>query len=450
MTKRILLYEGAVSTQKLNACSSMVLFKNFIHYSNKKRNWQYHFFYPKDSKHQHTIPFPELDRPNIHNYSHQSPGSWYRWHFNANSIKDQVNMFDTDFDAIFTNDVETAPHFNELFNRRWHFNIPILAYWDWVELPESGGNLNNFAVQLASVLTTTKTGVNSQWQKDIILKYAKNYFNAETIKILDEKIQPLYIGIEYDEITKYPGCHTDDKIFRILWNHRISPQTGFDKFINQMDKVYKDYQNIQVMITNPVSKGTVKERPYITEFRDLNRALYFSLVGSCHVGVGYFQNYSAWSMAITDVIGHDKPVLVPNDFAFPEMLGKDYPYLFTDDFQQKLMSLIENYPRLDFMETYSKKHDWNNRIDDWISFIETSFNTDEKNISNGRNVLEIVKKRETISKRDLVQNIMKFGYIIKWTPFRNYLLNHGVREEISRKTIYTVKEPKTVSYKKWL
>jgi len=454
MSKRILLYEGAVSTQKLNACSSMILFKNFIHYSNKKRNWQYHFFYPKNSKHQHTVPFKELNKPNIHNYTHQAPGSWYRWHFNANSIKSQINMFDNDFDCVFTNDVETAPHFNELFNRRWHFDIPILAYWDWVELPENGGNLNNFIVQCASVLITTKTGVNSQWQKDIIMKYAKNYFNDNIMKILDKKIQPLYIGIETEEIDSYPFTgyeslyETDDYTFKILWNHRISPQTGFNKFISKMDKIYKKHKNIQVIVTNPINKGTVKKRPYIVELRDLNRAKYFSVIRSCDLGVAYFQNYSAWSMSITDVIGCNIPVLVPNDFAFREMLEWNYPYLFKDDFEERLVSIIENYPKEYFMKKYIDKHDWNNRIDDWISFVETSFNTDEKSTSNNKKILDIVKKYGRIQKRDLVQKELGFGYIIKWTPFRNYLMNNGVNEEISKNTIYTTKNPKHI--KKWL
>ena len=458
--RRVLLYEGAVSTQKLNACSSMILFKNFIHYSNKKRNWQYHFFYPKNSKHQHTIPFKELDKPNIHNYSHQTPGSWYRWHFNANSIKNQMNMFDTDIDVVFTNDVETAPHFNELFNRRWHFNIPILSYWDWVELPENGGNLNNFIVQCASVLTTTKTGVNSQWQKDIILKYAKNYFSYDTMKILEKKIQPLYIGIETDEINKYPTFIGSDSIFdkndkfKIIWNHRISPQTGFNKFISKMDKIYKKHKNIQVIVTNPINKGTVKKRPYLIELRDLDRAKYFSVVKGCDLCVGYFQNYSAWSMSITDAIGCNLPVLVPKKFAFPEMIGKDNNIAFFDndtDFIEQMEFYIEDYEYDHYLHYFSdlkKKHDWNNRINDWIEFTESSFNRDEKSTSNDKNVLEIIKKHGRISKRDLVQKTMNFGYIIKWTPFRNYLLKNGVKEEISKNTIYTTEEPKHI--KKWL
>lgn len=446
MSKRILLYEGAVSTQKLNACSSMILFKNFIHYSNKTKNWQYHFFYPKDSKHLHTIPFPELKEHNIHTYSHHAPGSWYRWHFDVNAIKNEMNMFDTDIDCIFTNDIETAPHFNELFNRRWHFDIPILAYWDWVELPENGGNLNNFIVQVASVLTTTKTGVNSQWQKNIILDYAKRYFSYDTMKLLEEKIQPLYIGIETEEIDKYPRNSESTNTFDILWNHRISPQTGFNKFITQMDKIYETNQNIRVLVTNPINKGTVKPRPYLIELRDLNRAEYFSTIKSCKLGVGYFQQYSAWSMSITDVIGCNIPVLVPNDFAFPEMMGKDYPYLFTNDFCDKLTNIINNYPPYpSFMEPYKQLHNWNNRIHDWINFIESSFNTTERPIPK---ILETIKKRETISKRELVQTILGYGYVIKWTPIRNYLMNNGINEETSRLTTYTTKEPKTP--KKWL
>ena len=440
----IFLYEGAVETHKLDATSSMILFKNYIHYSSKKQENNYHFYYPKDSKNQHIVPFPELRKDNVYCYSHKMPGTWYRFHFDTNAMKEQIKMLDIDFDVIFTNDIETTTHLNELFNNRWHFDIPIVAYWDWVELPENGGNLNNFVMQCASVLTTARTGVNSQWQKQIILNYATDYFNKETLSLLDEKIQPLYIGIETDEINQYLSKEKQDRDnFRILWNHRIAPQTGFYKCIKQLDEIDKTY-DITLVVTNPNSKP-LPNRDYIEEHRNLDRKDYFRLIQSCNCGVGYFQKYSAWSMSITDMIACNLPVLVPNKYCFKEMMGKDYPLLFNNDneFFTKLSLLIECKDKFNWnsntIESIREKHDWNNRINDWIDFIDKSLSMRTIETDKSYEILDIIIKDYPIEKRDLFSKI-GFGGMIKWTPYRNFLKQNGVKDEISRKTVYKIDE----------
>ena len=435
-TMNIFLYEGAVEPHKLDATSSMILFKNYIHYSSKHQHNNYHFYYPRNSRNQHTIPFPELQQPNIHCYTHQVPGSWYRFHFDTNTLKKHIKMYDTDFDLIFTNDIETAPHLNELFNRRWHFQIPIYAYWDWVEIPESNGNLNNFIIQLSSVLTTTKTGVNSQWQKQIILDYARKYFNTTTINQLDQKIQPLYIGIETDEISSYLKPHTPNPIPRLLWNHRISPQTGFHKCLVQLDTIYKTHP-FTLIVTNPNNKP-LPSRPYISSYPKLSRESYFQLINSCDISLSYFQSYSAWSMSITDAIACHLPVLAPSNYCFPEMFPSSYPYLFSSpsDFRSKLLSLLTNLPSSSLMQPIHHSHDWNTRIHDWISFLEPS----HKNINTTKahDILSIIQKSKSISKRKLFEQI-GFGGMIKWTPYRNFLLSNNITEPYSKTTIYQSK-----------
>lgn len=433
----ILLYEGAVETHRLDATSSMILFKNYIHYSNKHQHNNYHFYYPLNSRNQPENPFPSLNLPNVYHYHHKMPGTWYRWHFDTNAIKKQIKMYDTDFDLIFTNDIETVPHLQELFNRRWHFSIPIYAYWDWVEIPESGGNLDNFIIQLSSVLSTAKTGVNSEWQKQIILKYARHFFNDNTIKQLDQKIQPLYIGIETDEINSYLTPKTPHSSTRLLWNHRISPQTGFHQCLKQLDEISKIH-DITLVITNPNNKP-IPSRPYIQEYPSLSRPDYFRLINSCDIALSFFKSYSAWSMSITDAIACHLPVLAPDKYCFPEMFPSSYPYLFSSpsDFKSKLISLITNPPSNELIQSIHHHHDWNNRIQSWIDFLEPSNST--LNTAKSQQILSMIKQNKTISKRQLLNDI-NFGGMIKWTPYRNFLLSNNITEPYSKTTTYQVKQ----------
>ena len=453
--KRIFLYKQSDEIRKLNADSGMILFKNFIYYSNKTEDYYYNLHIPLDHKGNKKIPFPELKKDNINITYHKSPGSWYRYHFDANAIKEQYNTFKNDFDLIFTNDIEAVPFLHQLFNVSWHFDIPIFAYWDWVEVPPSGGNINFLPLQLTGVLMSKKTGVNSLWQKNLILKYAEQFFNEDTIKILDQKIQPLYIGMELDEINKYMlKDKPKSNKFRILWNHRINPQTGFFEFLKQMDKLWKENKNFEVLLTNPIKKNTLSDknptqRPYIKEMRGLDRKQYFELIQSCDVGIGCFQKYSAWSMSITDVVACEVPVIVPKDFAFEEMLGSDYPLLYSNwnEFNLFLKRLMNKETDVvDELKQLKKKHDWNNRIKDWISFLD--FNEKTIDTKTAKHILEFVNKKGRTTKKRILKEL-NWSKKITWTAYRNYLLKNGIFEE-GKNTIYTTEKGKEQNVEEWI
>ena len=63
----------------------------------------------------------------------------------------------------------------------------------------------------------SKCGINTQAQKNLVLKNAKEYFNDDVVSKLDKILQPQYLGWE---IPKYEKQTTDKNI--IVYNHRAS------------------------------------------------------------------------------------------------------------------------------------------------------------------------------------------------------------------------------------
>ncbi len=336
--------------------------------------------------------------------------------------------------------VEIVPFLDEVFNVRSHYRIPIVCYWDWVEIPESNGDIKKFVFQVCGAMLCKKVGVNSIWEKNIILDYAKKFFNEGFCQVLEEKIQPLYLGIEQDEIDSYQMKKEDwdskDQKFRILWNHRVSDQTGFRIFIEQMRR-RKDKDQFEVVVTNPVSKTINADESWIKIYDDLERPDYISLVKSCDLCVGYCQKYSAWSIAITDAIGCGVPVLVPRGFSFEEMLGDDYPLFFSssDEFHSKLTALLNHCGFVIDMKTIAERLDWGKKIVDWISWIEKSFSTDKIETDTSYKLLDVVKESGVISKHHLLEK-MDWGVGIQWTPYRNFLMEQGVQDDTSEEESY--------------
>ena len=55
-----------------------------------------------------------------------------------------------------------------------------------------------------------------------------------------------------------------------------------------------------------------------------------------YVGVGYFKNYSAWSLSTIDGLSRGVPYVLPDKLCYSEMVGDDYPLMYkhknADDF----------------------------------------------------------------------------------------------------------------------
>ena len=85
-----------------------------------------------------------------------------------------------------------------------------MGYTHWTEFPEiTNYEMTMMDVNFLGLLAMERCGINTQGQKELILKNAKKSFNKESLIRLEEKIVPNYLGWE---IPKYEKQTTDKKI----------------------------------------------------------------------------------------------------------------------------------------------------------------------------------------------------------------------------------------------
>jgi len=210
---------------------------------------------------------------------------------------------------------------------------PIIGYCHWSEIPENGARTeNSFWTNIRGILQMEVCGVNSNYQKGVILKNAAKDFQPHIVEKLDKIIQPWYLGCD----SATPSNGYDDKT--IVFNHREGVYTGSKWFFETMDELWKERQDFKVYTT-------LKEmgKPYTKYIGAADRKVYLNQLSKAHFGVGTFQGYSAWSMSTTDGFSVGVPYLLPNDFCYSEMVGDDYPLLYNSksEFKEMVIKLLD-------------------------------------------------------------------------------------------------------------
>lgn len=248
-----------------------------------------------------------------------------------------------------------------LITRRYTPFQPIIGYCHWWELKDNGGyHYNSFVDNINGILQMEVCGVNSIWVKNLVIKRAGEIFNSEVCKKLQNIIQPWYLGMDDSEIEIKPK----ETIPTFLFNHRINEYTGGDWFFTFMDKLWEDGYQFKVFVT---SADIDKE--YVVKVGSMDRDTYLQNISSATFGIGAFKKYSAWSMSVTDGLSVGVPYLLPTGLCYEEMVGKEYPYLYSD--RKELERWITQILKGEFTEKkvnfdgISFQNNWYDRIGQW-------------------------------------------------------------------------------------
>ena len=158
-----------------------------------------------------------------------------RTHFDFKTIMREIDWKNKDYDMVYTHLPEHTLQMKNLFYNNTNINPLFIGYTHWTEFPE----ITNYAatvmdINFLGLLSMDKCGINTQGQKNLILKNAKTHFNDDVVNRLDEILEPQYLGWE---ITKYDKQTTDKKI--IVFNHRPHTYKNYPWFLHQMDKLWK-------------------------------------------------------------------------------------------------------------------------------------------------------------------------------------------------------------------
>ena len=188
-----------------------------------------------------------------------------------------------------------------------------------------------------------KCGINTQGQKNLVLKNAKTHFNDDVIKQLDEILEPQYLGWE---IPKYNPQTSDKKI--IVYNHRPHTYKNYPWFLEQMDKLWQLRQDFEVWVPLAESKG--KEYMTIDKY---DRFGYFSKLSSCKVGVCCKQKYEGWAVSATDGMSVGVPYMFSDDGSYHELADDaGIYYKDSDEFLELINKTLDDE---NFRNEYSEK-----------------------------------------------------------------------------------------------
>jgi len=343
-----------------------------------------------------------------------------RLHFNQIDIIKQIDFRKNDYDIVYSHLPEHTLQLKNVFLNETNIEPKFIGYTHWTEFPE----ITNYAatvmdINFLGLLAMEKCGVNTQGQKNLILKNTKKHFNDEVVKKLDDILEPQYLGWE---IPKYEKQTTDKKI--IVYNHRPHTYKNYPWFLEQMDKLWEKRKDFEVWV--PLADS--KEREYMT-IDKYDRKGYFSKLSSCYLGVCAKQKYSGWAISATDGMSVGVPYLFSDDDYYHELAGNDGVY-YKDE---SLVGLIE-----EFLDDIEMRNVWSqkalNRFEQgkWETAIVPFNNMINDTIENlpmlksdtdtYKKVVDFIHRKKSVTKSDIL-NMLNWGVRISFSGYRNRLRN---------------------------
>jgi len=342
-----------------------------------------------------------------------------RLHFNQKQIIKQIDFRKNDYDIVYSHLPEHTLQLKNLFLNETNIEPRFIGYTHWTEFPE----ITNYAMTVMNInflglLEMNRCGINTQGQKNLILKNAKTVFNKDTLIRLEEKIVPNYLGWE---IPKYEKKETDKKI--IVFNHRPHKYKSYDWFLKQMDKLWETRQDFEVWV--PLTDSVTK--PYMTNDK-YDRFGYFSKLSSCHVGICAKQLYAGWAVSATDGMSVGVPYMFSDDSYYHELAnGAGIYYKNEEEFFDKINDMLDDKELRDKWSDISlerfKECKWENAIKPFNDMINETIDdlpTLKNDTDTYKRVVDFIHRKGSVSKVDIL-NFLNWGVRISFSGYRNRL-----------------------------
>ena len=408
----ILVYPNITYQKDLEKDSYVVVLCNIIKELNKIRDDIYWtIISPRqidsldfDNTEQIILPLPSY--PNA-----------MRTHFDFKTIIREIDWKKKHYDIVYSHLPEHTLQLKNLLYNNTNINPSFIGYTHWTEFPEiTNYEMTMMDVNFLGLLEMERCGINTQGQKNLILKNAKKSLDKESLIRLESILVPQYLGWE---IPKYNKQSSDKKI--IVYNHRPHTYKNWPWVLKQMDKLWEQRQDFELW----VPLADTSEREYITNDK-YDRFGYFSKLSSCYVGICAKQKYGGWAISATDGMSVGVPYMFSDDDYYHELAGDAGIYYDEDVFVDKLNDLLntqslrnewsdKSLQRFEQGKWEKAINQFNDMLNETIDNLPTISETDSY-----KRILDFIHKKKSVSKEDIL-DYLNWGVRISFTSYRNRL-----------------------------
>ncbi len=285
-----------------------------------------------------------------------------------------------------------------------------------------------------------KCFLNTEDQKQMVLKNASIYFNGDILKTLYNKLEVFPPPIVPHTIKS--DLKPDEYEPIIVFNHRPNKEKSFNQFIKSVKRLRNSRQDFKVWIPLLKDSSPVLKEDWIFNGHNETKEKYFKNLQRCCVGISPKQDYGGWSISTTDGNQLGVPYVMYDSDNYKE-LNEGADFFKTDD---DLIKLFNKYlDKKDHRKKMSEQavenlitnHNFNEKIKRFSALIDRMM-LNKKSIISTKSIEMIshIKEKSPITHRDLM-TYLKWGLSIKFDKYRKTLLKtKHIRELKNWRTIY--------------
>lgn len=257
----------------------------------------------------------KLNLPNVKQHQIDIPGDMMNQR--AFPSDDLMKMLrDIEYDVIYSH----LPDWPQVGRYKNSIDTKIVGYCHWWEMMVCNGVDRRpgkakwlwLPIELLGISQMETCYLNTQDQKNRVLKEAKETFNDEFVKKLDGILKVWNLGVEKSKIVNTPSV---DKRKVIVFNHRAAAYKGYPKFLELMREYRKRRDDFTVWI--PQLNGQSPESWIDTT--KVPKHEYYDRLKDCMVGIQMRQTNYGWSVSGTDCMMNGTPMVWQDSDCYREI-----------------------------------------------------------------------------------------------------------------------------------
>ena len=326
--KKILVIPNITNSGNIEADSFVDVLCNHINKLKKYNNYFWHVLVPKNN----TVR--KLNLPNVLQHEVLISGDMIKM---RTYCPDLNNLLETlDYDVIYSH----LPDWPQIGRYKKSFETKIVGYCHWWELKTSNAEDRKnkwrwLPVELLGVSQMSVCYLNTQDQKNRVLKEASELFNDNFVSKLDTILKVWNLGVPKEKILKEPVSEKENVI---VFNHRAAAYKGFPKFLELM----AEYRDIRQDFTVWVPQ--LKENPPFLwiDNQKFPKHEYYKKLQRCKVGVQMRQSNYGWSVSATDCLMNGTPMIYQDSLCYREIEPDGLFFKKKSDFFKLLDSILDD------------------------------------------------------------------------------------------------------------